>query len=136
MSWHEQRVLICFAVSALAAGCASVPAKRCTGFAKGPRPQAYATAAVPRATTGPMQGFGRVLGSISDIETGFGVAHATVLIRTDTTSRATAFVNADSAGGFALPSSPPGKYFLEARALGYPLVRKGIELRANAVDTV
>jgi hypothetical protein len=136
MSWNRPRVLVCSAVCALAAGCASAPAKRCTGMSKGPRPQTYTMAALPSGVTSAMQASGQVLGSISDVETGLGVAYAMVLIRTDTTSRATAFVNADSAGGFVLASIRPARYFLEARALGYPPVRKSIEVRANTVDTV
>jgi hypothetical protein len=93
-------------------------------------------AALPLVPTSATQASGQVLGSIRDVETGLGVAHATVFIRTDTTSRPTVFVNADSAGGFVLPPVRPAKYFLEADAFGYPTVRKVIEVRANAVDTV
>jgi hypothetical protein len=136
MSPNRPNLSIYFALCAVIAGCASTHAKRCTGLAKGPRPQSFALAALPSTTASATPEWGVVLGSVSDVETGSGVEHATVLIRTDTTSRAAAFVNTDSAGGFVLSPVRPGRYILEARGLGYPLTRKSIEVLANTIDSV
>jgi|SRR3954468_1213674 hypothetical protein len=129
-------VLILGLVATLNA-CASSPNKQCVGLAAGPRPAAFSKAALPVAQPEVKSvGTAALIGFVSDSETGNGVAHATVFIRRDTISKALAFATADSAGGFFFAGQQAGKYFLEARSLGYPSRRLTIDLRQDAIDTV